>query len=43
MGGIAVTNLYVAAGFAFVSIRDYSLAWRIFVEFLITPVRLVTG
>lgn len=35
---IAVTNLYIAAGFAFVTIPDYSLAWSTFIKFVIAPV-----
>jgi alginate O-acetyltransferase complex protein AlgI len=41
VGGTVLTNLYVAGGFAFVSIRDYSLAWRIFVEFVTAPISVV--
>jgi alginate O-acetyltransferase complex protein AlgI len=41
VGGTVLTNLYVAGGFAFVSIRDYSLAWRIFVEFMTAPVSIL--
>lgn len=41
IGGTVLTNLYVAGGFAFVSIRDYSLAWTIFFEFVTAPVQVL--
>ena len=41
IGGTVLTNLYVAGGFAFVSIRDYSLAWRVFFEFVTAPVQVL--
>jgi len=40
VAGALATNLYVAAGFAFVSIRDYSLAWKVFLTFISAPVRI---
>lgn len=43
VAGTLATNLYVAGGFAFVGIRDYSTAWRVFIEFLLTPFRMLTG
>ena len=39
--GTLATNLYVAGGFAFVSIRDYSLAWRVFFEFVAAPIKVL--
>lgn len=41
VGGVVLTNLYVAGGFAFVSVRDYSLAWTIFYEFVTAPVQVL--
>lgn len=38
--GVIATNLYVAGGFAFVTIRDYGLAWRVFGEFITAPLSL---
>lgn len=38
--GVIATNLYVAGGFAFVTIRDYGLAWRIFIEYILAPLAL---
>lgn len=40
-GGIIATNLYVSGGFAFVGIRDYSLAWQVFFEFMTAPVQVL--
>lgn len=39
--GIFATNVYVAGGFAFVSIRDYGLAWRVFFEFFTSPIQIL--
>ncbi|MEZ5245850.1 MAG: MBOAT family O-acyltransferase [Acidimicrobiales bacterium] len=41
IGGTILTNLYVAGGFAFVTIRDYSLAWTVFYEFVTAPIQLL--
>ena len=41
VGGVVLTNLYVAGGFAFVSVRDYSLAWTIFYQFVTAPVQVL--
>lgn len=45
--GLFLTNIYVAFGFAFGSIADYSVAWQVFVsawiELLIAPVTLLTS
>ena len=41
IGGTVLTNLYVAGGFAFVSIRDYSLAWTTFYQFVTAPVQVL--
>ena len=41
IGGTMLTNLYVAGGFAFVSIRDYSLAWTVFIEFFTAPIQIL--
>ena len=41
ISGTVLTNLYVAGGFAFVAVRDYSLAWTIFFEFVTTPLQLL--
>jgi len=42
-GKVIATNVFVAAGFAFVSIRDYSLAWQVFLSFVSAPVRALVG
>ena len=39
--GTFATNVYVAGGFAFVSIRDYGLAWRVFFEFFTSPIQIL--
>ena len=41
IGGTVLTNLYVAGGFAFVSIRDYTLAWTVFWQFVTAPVQVL--
>jgi D-alanyl-lipoteichoic acid acyltransferase DltB (MBOAT superfamily) len=41
VGDVVLTNLYVAGGFAFVSVRDYSLAWTIFYQFVTAPVQVL--
>lgn len=43
IGGIVATNAFVAGGFAFVGIRDYGLAWRVFAEFVTAPVQILLG
>lgn len=39
--GVIVTNLYVAGGFAFVGIRDYSLAWSVFIRYITAPIAVL--
>ena len=39
VGSIVITNVFVAAGFAFVSINDYPVAWEVFVGFFLSPIR----
>ena len=41
IGGTVLTNLYVAGGFAFVTIRDYSLAWTVFYQFVTAPIQVL--
>ena len=38
--GVVTTNLYVAGGFAFVTIRDFELASRIFLEYVLAPLAI---
>ena len=39
--GMVATNLFVAAGFAFVTVPDYSLAWSIFLQFVTAPFQIL--